>query len=189
MILRRRPSRVEIERFLDRSRGLPLSFTPTGIAGQLPDVGRFDEHVSPIGHGDADFERARVALAHWKQFDVGWVCAFPERTPVATGMVVAVLIRHFGVWSLNGARVLYEIADANTGFGFAYGTLTNHEESGEEVFEVCLDAKSGDVIYRIRSVSRPQSALAKLGQPLVRMLQARFRRDSAAAMRRALQHR
>ena len=189
MLLMRRPSAAEINRFLERSRGLPLSFTPTGIEERLPDLGRFDEHVAPIGHLDADFERARVALAHWKQFDVGWVRAYPECSPVATGTVVAVLIRHFGTWSLNGARVLCEVADENTRFGFAYGTLTNHEESGQEVFEVFLDSMSGDVIYRIRSVSRPQSALAKLGRPLVRMLQARFRRDSAAAMRRAIQQR
>ena len=31
-------------------------------------------------------------------------------------------------------------------FGFAYGTLTNHAESGEELFEVFLDPATGDVI-------------------------------------------
>ena len=187
MFLMRQPSRAEIDRFLERSRALPLSYTATGIAGRLPDLGRFDEHVAAIGHGDADFARARVALAHWKQFDVGWVRAFPERTPVAPGTVVAVLIRHLGFWSLNGARVLYQAADEQAAFGFAYGTLTNHAERGEELFEVSLDQESGNVIYRIRSVSSPRSALARLGGPIVRLLQARFRRDSGAAMRRAIQ--
>lgn len=32
--------------------------------------------------------------------------------------------------------------------------------------------------------SWPQTALARMGYPVVRMLQARFRRDSAAAMKR-----
>ena len=71
-------------------------------------------------------------------------------------------------------------------FGFAYGTLTNHAESGEELFELFLDQRSGDVMYRIRAVSWPQAPLARIGQPFVRLLQARFRRDSAAALRRAV---
>ncbi len=69
--------------------------------------------------------------------------------------------------------------------GFAYGTLTNHAESGEELFEVFIDPVSTAVMYRIRAISLPQTTLARIGQPIVRMLQARFRRDSAAAMKRA----
>jgi uncharacterized protein (UPF0548 family) len=100
---------------------------------------------------------------------------------------VAVAIRHVGFWSLNGCRVLYQTGDGGQQtFGFAYGTLTNHAESGEEIFEVHFDAGTGDVTYRIRAVSRPRAALARLGYPLTRMLQARFRRDSALAVRRAV---
>jgi hypothetical protein len=50
---------------------------------------------------------------------------------------------------------------------------------------VFIDPQSGDVVYRIRAVSRPQAVLTWIGQPIVRPLQARFRRDSAAAMQRA----
>jgi hypothetical protein len=72
------------------------------------------------------------------------------------------------------------------GFGYAYGTLTNHAESGEELFEVSIDPASGEVRYRIRAASKPRAPLARLGYPIVRTLQARFRRDSVLAMRRAL---
>ena len=65
MFLTRRPSTIEIERFLDRSRTLPLSYGPTGIVRQASDVHRLDEQVVVIGHGEADFERARIALAEW----------------------------------------------------------------------------------------------------------------------------
>ena len=50
---------------------------------------------------------------------------------------------------------------------------------------VFIDPDTGEVKYRIRAVSWPQSALAWIGQPIVRVLQARFRRDSAAALKRA----
>ena len=187
MFLMRRPSNAEIERFLDRSHNLPLSYGPTGIVRHRSRVDRLDEQVVTIGHGEVDFERARLALAGWKHFDIGWVEAFPKQPSIDAGTDVAVLIRHLGFWSLNGARVLYDVGgtDRHAAFGFAYGTLTNHAESGEELFEVFIDSDSGAVKYRIRAVSWPQSLLTWIGQPFVRFLQARFRRDSAAAMKRA----
>jgi len=141
--------------------------------------------IVAIGHGKADFERARAALIAWKQFDLGWVETFPRHAPLAAGTVVATLIRHLGFWSLNGCRVLYGVPDDVGRFGFAFGTLTNHAEAGEELFEVFIDPGTDDVMYRIRAISWPRARLARLGQPLVRALQARFRRQSAAAMERA----
>lgn len=187
MFLMRRPTVAEVHRFLDHSRELPLSYGPTGIVRRTSNITRLDEQVVVIGHGDVDFERACTALVTWKHFDMGWVEIFPTQAAVEAGTVVAVLIRHLGFWSLNGARVLYRVGatEGEAAFGFAYGTLTNHAESGEELFEVFVDRQSGDVIYRIRAVSWPQSAVAWISQPIVRLLQARFRRDSAAAMKRA----
>jgi uncharacterized protein (UPF0548 family) len=188
MFLLRRPSETQVARFLRNSRNLPLSYGPIGLVRERPESGGFDEAVRAIGSGQQDFERARAALLDWRQFDTGWVQTFPPHAPVEPGTIVAVLIRHFGFWSLNGARVLYRIADQGERpvCGFAYGTLTNHAESGEELFEVFLDPASDAVMYRIRAISRPQTLLTWIGQPIVRMLQARFRRDSAAAMKRAL---
>jgi uncharacterized protein (UPF0548 family) len=188
VFLLRRPSRREIERFLDRSHDLPLSYGPAGIVRRTSAGDRVGEHVLTIGHGEAEFERARVALAAWKHFDLGWVQAFPRQLSIDAGTDVAVLIRHLGFWSLNGARVLYQVggSDGEDAFGFAYGTLTNHAESGEELFEVSIDAQTRAVLYRIRAVSWPQSPLAWIGQPIVRLLQERFRWDSADAMRRAI---
>ena len=188
MFLPRRPSITDIERFLYRSRGLPLSYGPIGLVNHPADNQQLDEQVVAIGRGEADFARARSALASWKQLDLGWVELFPRQSPIETGTVVAVLVRHLGFWSLNGARVLYHVGGNDDGrlFGFAYGTLTNHAENGEELFEVRFDRETGDVLYRIRAVSWPQSPLARIGYPIVRLLQARFRRDSAAAMKRAV---
>ena len=183
MFFLRRPSTNNIDRFLHDSQQLPLSYSPIGILNEKR-VGRHvDEEISVIGHGRADFDRARAAIKAWKPFDIGWVDLFPKQAPIEVGTVVAVLIRHFGFWSLNGARVLYTVGGGGDArFGFAYGTLTNHAESGEELFEVFLDPEIDTVMYRIRATSRPQALLARIGQPIVRRLQARFRRDSAAAI-------
>jgi len=187
MFLATRPTQEAIARFIRSSRGLALSYSPVGIVKARTVRRDLDEEVVTIGHGKADFERARCALKAWQQFEIGWVELFPADAPPMAGTVVAVLIRHFGFWSLNGCRVVYAVGDGDRDvrFGFAYGTLTNHAEGGEELFEVFLDPQTDDVKYRIRAASWPQVMLTHLGQPIVRLLQARFRRDSATAMTRA----
>ena len=186
MFYLRRPSPETIEEFLASSANLAVSHSPIGIVkrGQCRSL---DEAAAVIGHGRDDFERAKTALMEWRQFDIGWVEVLPRAAPVVAGSVVAVLIKHLGFWSLNGCRVVYHSdEDAARGFGYAYATLPNHAECGEELFEVLLDPSSDDVIYRIRATSKPQSALAWIGLPIVRVLQERFRRDSAWAMKRAV---
>jgi uncharacterized protein (UPF0548 family) len=187
MFFARRPAPDAIARFVTGSRDAPLSYASPGILERPGTRGRIDEAVAVVGHGAADLACARTALRTWKHFDLGWVELHPADAPIDEGMTVAVLIRHFGFWSLNGCRVVYHVGDdTRDRFGFAYGALTTHAEGGEELFEVFMDPATGDVMYRIRAVSWPQAGLARLGQPLVRGLQARFRRDSIAAMRRAI---
>ena len=161
MFLARRPTRNVIDRFLRESQDLPLSYGPVGILRARTGGQHLDELAVAVGHGQADFERARAALLAWKQFDIGWVETFPRHAPVAVGTVVAVLIRHLGFWSLNGCRVLYSVGSPGdvARFGFAYGTLTNHAESGEELFEVFVDPQTEDVVYRIRPTSWAQATL------------------------------
>ena len=105
-------------------------------------------------------------MSEWRHFALGWVEAFPASAGIAPGTVVAVLVRHLGFWSLNGCRVVYSIAgDDPREAGFAYGTLTNHAESGEEIFKVSLPSahRRGDVWYsappRDRAHCWPDSAI------------------------------
>jgi uncharacterized protein (UPF0548 family) len=108
---------------------------------------------------------------------------------VVTGTTVVVVAGHLGFWSANACRIVYSLSP-DTGVpspivaGFAYGTLTEHAEIGEEIFAVSLDPVSGAVTYSIRAVSREGALLARLGAPVSRAFQARFRRDSLAAMQR-----
>jgi uncharacterized protein (UPF0548 family) len=188
VFLARRPSARLIDRFLGESRTLPFSYGPTGLTQGTPAGYNIDEMIVPIGRGLADFDRSKAALAAWRHFDLGWLQAVSSSAVPEPGTVVAVIIRHFGFWSLNGARVVYVVGDRESAnrFGFAYGTLANHAEAGEELFEVFVDSSSEAVMYRIRAASRPRSPLTYIGYPLVRVLQAACRRDSGAAMKRAL---
>ena len=61
-------------------------------------------------------------------------------------------------------------------FGFAYGTLPDHVECGEERFTVEC-GQDDSVWYDILAFSRPRHPLAKLGQPLVRRWQKQFAQE------------
>jgi uncharacterized protein (UPF0548 family) len=93
-----------------------------------------------------------------------------------------------GIWRLNACRIVYVVdeAGATSKFGFAYGTLPGHVESGEERFLVEWDRGDDAVWYDILAFSRPNHILPRLGYPFVRVLQKRFGRDSAASMFRAV---
>jgi uncharacterized protein (UPF0548 family) len=190
MFLLRRPSDGAIDRFLTDSRGLALSYAPVGLAAEGAPGFATKEVSVVVGNGEAAWHRAKDALRAWQHFDVGWVELFPRRASIAPHTNVGVLIRHLGFWSLNGCRLVYRLGEGDgTSFGFAYGTLTNHAECGEERFEVRLDVTTGTVTYVVRAVSRPRAALAAIGAPVGRWLQSQFLRDSGAAMRRAVSRR
>jgi uncharacterized protein (UPF0548 family) len=101
---------------------------------------------------------------------------------------VVVIARLFGLWWLNACRIVYLVDEPGPvqRYGFAYGTLPEHAESGEERFTVEWHEQDDAVWYDILAFSRPQQLLARLGYPLTRRLQKRFARDSATAMQRAV---
>ncbi len=108
----------------------------------------------------------------------------PSDTPIETGAIVAVEANTFGFWSLNACRIVYVIDEretTNARFGFAYGTLPDHVECGEERFTVEWNADNS-VWYDMYAFSRPQHPLVKAGLPVARRLQKRFARDSLAVM-------
>jgi uncharacterized protein (UPF0548 family) len=100
-------------------------------------------------------------------------------------------MRHFGFFSLNACRIVYVVDEkgSNGGicrFGFAYGTLPEHAESGEERFTVEWNHASEEVWYDIFAFSRPRHALPRIGYPLARSLQRKFAAGSKQAMRKAV---
>lgn len=149
-----------------------------------PDSWTIDHNRVAIGKDIEDFERAKQAVRKWKMFDLGWVEVHSASTPIEIGRDVAVLVSHLGFYSLNAARIVYVIDEADR-FGFAYGTLTDHGECGEERFTVEYYPDTGEVWYDILAFSRPAHPLAKLGYPISRYFQKCFARDSKAAMLRA----
>ncbi len=103
---------------------------------------------------------------------------------------MAVIARNLGLWLLNACRIVYVVDEEEPiqRYGFAYGTLPDHAETGEERFVVERDRASGEVWYDILAFSRPRMLLAWLGYPYVRQVQKRFAKASAAAMLKAVRN-
>jgi uncharacterized protein (UPF0548 family) len=183
-----KPDRMTLERFLAAQRNRTFSYRETGHSRRdAPPGYQVDHNRVQLGEGRAAFARAVEALRAWKQFDLGWVTAHPTTAPIEPGTTVAVRVRHFGFWSLNAARIVYVIEDEGpvVRYGFAYGTLPDHAEMGEERFTVEWHHGDGSVWYDLYAFSRPNHYLAKIGRPVARALQQRFARDSKRAMARA----
>lgn len=190
MLLLRRPTIETIRDCLATQAHLDFTYPTVGATASTPPPGYVvDRTRIKLGEGENVFAAAKAALERWDHFRLGWVEACPPNTPIKVGQVVAVLARSLGIWWLNACRIVYSVDEDGPvkRFGFAYGTLPEHAESGEERFLIEWDQASGSVWYDILAFSRPRHLLAWLGYPWTRRVQRRFARDSAAAMAGAVE--
>ena len=155
----------------------------------MPPAGYVVDHTRiKLGEGEKVFAAAKAALERWEQFRLGWVEAWPPDTPIKAGQVVAIVARALGLWWLNACRIVYVVDEDGPvqRFGFAYGTLPDHAETGEERFLSSGTGTTGGVVRHpglLPAPSFPGPRWATRGHQDV---QRRFARDSAAAMRRAV---
>jgi uncharacterized protein (UPF0548 family) len=194
MLFLRRPSEVSIGALLDRSRGGDFSYPEVGATRDLagrsgaPRGYNVDHNRARIGHGAAAFDRAVAALRRWEGFRLGWVDLCNPDAPIEVGTAVGILVHVLGVWSLNVNRIVYTLDERAGGVrraGFAYGTLEEHAERGEERFTIEHHEADDGVYYEIIAFSRPNQAFAKAAYPLTRALQRRFAAGSLRAMQLA----
>ena len=187
MFLLRQPTEAIVRRFISSQKDLPFSYSEVGATQTGSPAGyNVDHNRIRLGEGRETFMRASDALSKWRHFELGWASVMPHGSPLETGTTVAVQARTFGFWSLNACRIVYTINQGGPvkRFGFAYGTLPDHAECGEERFMIeCLADNS--VWYDIYAFSRPQKTIVKLGLPWARRLQKRFGRESLAVMAKA----
>jgi uncharacterized protein (UPF0548 family) len=193
MLLLQKPGEKQIRAFLNAQGNAAFSYpevgaSKTGAPAGSPARYVIDHNRIKLGDGEATFHLAVAALQRWEMFNLGWVELFFPDTPIAAGRAVAVLARHLQFCSLNACRIVYTIDSSGEKgaavrrYGFAYGTLTEHAERGEERFSVEWHAEDDSVWYDLFAFSRPNHWLARGGYPLARWLQKRFARDSKQAM-------
>jgi uncharacterized protein (UPF0548 family) len=188
MFLLHRPTDEEIGELLSSQQHQAFRYPDPGIVRLTAPQGyTADHHRIRLGSGLEVFRRAVEALERWEMFNIGWVQLCWPDAPIETGTTVAVLAHLPSFWSLNACRISCVIDEDKEvrRCGFAYGTLPEHVESGQESFTIEFHGKDGSVWYDLFAYSRPNHFLAKLGYPVTRLLQKRFARDSMDAMFRS----
>lgn len=193
MIRFTKPSTDVLRRFLDEQKLLKHTYEAVGAtlgeswAENVPASFDVDHTRACLGAGAQTFLAAKKALRCWRQFQLGWVEPWPTDVPLVPNQVVAVVARIGPVYWLNACRIVYAVDERGPveRFGFAYGTLPGHAERGEERFLIEWHHADDSVWFDILALSRPNHVLARLGYPVVRLLQKRFARDAVASMLRA----
>jgi len=189
MFLAHKPAEGMIREFLLRQAHRGFSYNEIGASQNSVPAGYVVDHNRvKLGNGEEVFQKAIQAVRSWEMFHLGWVELCWPNAAIEVGVTVAALVRHWSFWSLNACRIVYLIEGKGAAerYGFAYGTLPDHGECGEERFTVEWHREDNGVWYDLFAFSRPNHWLAKVGYPLSRHLQRRFAEDSKKAMQRAV---
>jgi uncharacterized protein (UPF0548 family) len=189
-----RPTDDAIRAQLARHAEAPFTYDFVGCTRDEPQAVAgysIDRERVMLGKGREVFERACDAIRRWEMFPESIAQLHGRDELPRPGLVVSVLYRVWLVplWVLFPARVVYvidETCDTASGriqrFGFAYGTVADHPERGEERFLAEWHAADDSVYYDLVAISQPAHWLARLGYPYTRYEQGRFRRLSGRAM-------
>ncbi len=179
------PSDSDIRRFISKQKDSGFSYPDVGASATTAPAGyNLDHNRVQLGRGEVTWQRAVEAIRAWRMFSMPWVSLHWPSAPIQVGTDVAVSVHHFGFYSLNACRIVYVVNEEGPieRFGFAYGTLGEHAESGEERFTVEWNRDEDKVWYDILAFSRPRQMLARLGYPVSRSLQKKFANGSKLAM-------
>lgn len=150
----------------------PLPAAPRGFV--------LDRYGVELGRGRRVFERARDALSRIENYPASFTRIVRAHDELAPGALFATVAAHLGFASVHPCRVIHVVREPDR-FGFTFGTLPGHAESGEETFTVTT--RDDLVRYEVLSFSRPIGLLARLAAPVARLYQRRFQRETLATMR------
>ena len=189
MLCLQKPNDRTIRQFLDRQASCELTYDAIGATENQPPSGFVvDRTRIRLGEGRETFDLAVQALRQWKHLNFRWLVAVPSAASMKTGQDVAIIAHVAGLWWVNACRSVLVVNDSGpvARFGFAYGTLPDHVECGEERFLVEWDRSDNSVWYDILAFSRPRHNLARAAYPFARATQKAFGQASCEAMRRAV---
>ena len=165
-----RPSQEQLQALVVRGATDSLTYEPVGIStmAEPPQGYRRERWSRSLGRGDEVFERAGDALRHWRVHK-GAGLVVEAGGPPAVGVVVA-MAAPLPLGFVEVVCRVVDVIDSHDRFGFAYGTLSNHPEQGEESFVVVRSA-DGAVNFEIVAVSRHRQLLARAVPRVARRLQ------------------
>lgn len=160
-----------------------LTYAEVGATRTLPLPAGYN-HLrvrARIGDGDAVYATAVDAVLSWRMHRASGARVTADG-PAATGERATVSLGIGPLAFTAPCEVVWaERGEVRGGFG--YGTLRGHPERGEEAFVVEREA-DGAVYFTVTAFSRPAVWYARLGGPVVPVLQRLYARRLARTLRR-----
>ena len=183
-----RPDVASLTPLIPRYAGEPFSYPEVGATrdDRLPAGYHQLDRTTVLGTGRASFDRAAQALGDWAMHrKAGLVVAASAARAEADVTVVMALRLGAGLGGVViPCRVVWTLDEAGR-FGFAYGTLPDHPECGEEAF--VLEQAKGLVTLRIRAFSKPGNGVVRAasvaGRRAQRRMTSRYERSLAELAR------
>ena len=170
-----RPSVASLSEVLDTQQAASVTYTEVGATRpdhDLPQGFQHDRYARALGAGDAVFAAACAGLRDWACHEGAGLMRVPARPELREGVTLVQALPTGPAWVAAACRIVW-VLDEPDCFGFAYGTLPEHPESGEEAFVVVRDPASGEVRLEIKVFSRARHPLARLGWFVGRQIQVR----------------
>lgn len=181
----RTPSDARIRAWLRERADAPFTYPSVGLIredlDEAPSGFVLDRYGAEVGPSSA-FDRAREALGRIANYPPSFTRVVRAHDVLSERAIFATVASHLGFYSVHPCRVIF-VVDEPDRYGFGFGTLPGHAESGEERF---LVTRIGEhVHYDVQAYSRP-TGLSRLGSPIARHYQRRFQRETVAHMRSLL---
>lgn len=163
---------------------MELTYSHVGATrdDKLPDGYRRLKAKARVGRGERVYAAAVHALG---SFDMQRAAGLRVRTDAGMATVGARVEFGFG---LGPARLwapvqVVWVVNEPLHYGYGYGTLPGHPESGEESFVVTL-GEEDQVLFTVRAFTRPGTLLARVAGPVGRIAQRLVAERYVRAMRR-----
>jgi uncharacterized protein (UPF0548 family) len=177
VFLVRRPSDAELSQIAASLTDAPFTYdevAATTRPDELPEGYHRVHAARVLGAGGDVFAAAVDGVRCWQLHRRQGYRVAPDDPPVEVGTVVAVDVPLVALHVIATCRIAW-VVDEPDRFGFGYGTLPIHPESGEEAFVVERDPHdvAGTVRLAITAFSRPRHPLVRLAGPVARRQQAR----------------
>jgi uncharacterized protein (UPF0548 family) len=178
VFLFRRPSDAKLSQIVASVADAPFTYDDVGATARPDELPQGYHHVHAarvVGEGDEAFAVAVDGIRRWQLHRRQGYRVAPDDAPVDVGTVVAVDVPLVAVHVIATCRIVW-VVDEPERFGFGYGTLPIHPESGEEAFVVERGhphGAPGAVRLVVAAFSRPRRPLVRLAGPMARRQQTR----------------
>jgi len=160
-----------------RSSTLATYPSQTFSATATPPGHHINTHTKTLSAGRKAFSLAAQALTG-EALELPWLRLWRlgrgSRWQEGDVVIISARVLPF-VWTNNVNRVV-SVTRTRRRHSVAWGTTSRHVLRGEEMLQV-EHLKTGDVVFRLRSFSRPHAFLAWLTYPYILYLQTKFARD------------